>query len=191
MFYKIVGQEVSGLDGFYGDVWEEYKNIGIEIPKNPEYVCNEIKEKLGISVMIVDANDYGREILGKSDDIILSNRELKEIIKDNPSGQDRELTPFVLIREKTKWRFLKELPFCFIEIRMRIFYFFEELSSKSFLSSFVLSPPSMTVMNLFGKRIPIVTDLGIQKSLDFSELTTGQLRCLIIPLLSIGRLFVS
>lgn len=100
MFYKIVGQEVSGLDGFYGDVWDEYKNIGIEIPKNPGNVCNEIKEKLGISVMIVDANDFGIEILGKSNDIKLNNEELKEIIKDNPSGQERELTPLVLIREK-------------------------------------------------------------------------------------------
>ena len=25
IFYKIVGQDVSGLDGFYGHVWEEYK----------------------------------------------------------------------------------------------------------------------------------------------------------------------
>ena len=27
VFYKIVGQEVSGLDGFYDHVWEEYKDI--------------------------------------------------------------------------------------------------------------------------------------------------------------------
>ena len=60
-----MGQEVSGLDGFYGDVWEEYENIGIEIPNSPNKVCNEIYEKLGISCMIVDANDFGQEILRK------------------------------------------------------------------------------------------------------------------------------
>ena len=50
--------------------------------------------------MLVDANDYGREILGKSSDINLNNATLREIIKDNPAGQERELTPLVLIREK-------------------------------------------------------------------------------------------
>jgi len=65
VFYKIVGQEVSGLDGFYGKVWKEYSDIGIELPQNPNKVCNEIRRKLGISVIIVDSNDYGREILRK------------------------------------------------------------------------------------------------------------------------------
>lgn len=100
VFYKIVGIEVSGLDGFYGKVWREYSDIGIKIPENPDGVCDEIKEKLGISCMIVDANDLGREILGKSSDITLSEIELKEMIKDNPAGQDRQLTPLILIRRK-------------------------------------------------------------------------------------------
>lgn len=100
MFYKIVGQEVSGLDGFYGHVWKEYENIGIELPKNPTKVCNEIRKKLGISNMIVDSNDLGQEILGKSDDITLNYNELKELIKDNPAGQGKEQTPIILIRKK-------------------------------------------------------------------------------------------
>ena len=100
VFYKIVGQEVSGLDGFYDHVWKEYGDIGIKMPDNPQKVCNEIKEKLGISCMIVDANDLGQEILGYSYDIKLKEKELKELIKDNPAGQGKELTPLILIREK-------------------------------------------------------------------------------------------
>ena len=100
VFYKIVGQEVSGLDGFYDHVWKEYGDIGIQLPENPSGVCNEIKEKLGISCMIVDANDLGQEVLGCSSDITLTQEELKELIKDNPSGQGKELTPIILIREK-------------------------------------------------------------------------------------------
>ncbi len=100
VFYEIVGQEVSGLDGFYDHVWKEYGDIGIRLPENPSGVCNEIKEQLGISCMIVDANDLGQEVLGYSSDITLSEEELKALIKDNPSGQGKELTPLILIRKK-------------------------------------------------------------------------------------------
>ena len=100
VFYKIVGQEVSGLDGFYSHVWEEYKDIGIELPSNPNDVCNKIKDILGISSMIVDSNDFGQVILGKSYDINIDLKKLKQMIKDNPAGQGREQTPFILIRKK-------------------------------------------------------------------------------------------
>lgn len=98
VFYEIVGVEVSGLDGFYNEVWDEYGDIGIKIPENPHGVCNEIREKLGMSCMIVDANDLGQEVLGYSSDIKLSEKELVGLIADNPSGQGKELTPLILIR---------------------------------------------------------------------------------------------
>lgn len=100
VFYEIVGQEVSGLDGFYDHVWAEYRDIGIEMPENPKGVCNEIKEKLGISCMLVDANDLGQEILGYSDDLEDKKDILKEFIKDNPAGQGNECTPIILMHEK-------------------------------------------------------------------------------------------
>ena len=100
VFYKIAGQEISGLDGFYDGAWKEYRDIGIEIPYDSTAVCNEIKQKLGISCMIVDANDLGQEILGKSDDIKLKDKILKKMIQDNPAGQSRQRTPLILIRKK-------------------------------------------------------------------------------------------
>ena len=99
VFYEIVGQEVAGLDGFYNKVWDEYGEIGIEMPENPFGVCNKIKEKLGISCMLVDANDLGQEILGFSDDLKEKEAFLKEFIKDNPAGQEKELTPIILMKE--------------------------------------------------------------------------------------------
>ena len=99
VFYEIAGQEVAGLDGFYNKVWDEYGEIGIEMPENPFGVCNEIKEKLGISCMLVDANDLGQEILGFSDDLKEKEPFLKEFIKDNPAGQEKELTPIILMKE--------------------------------------------------------------------------------------------
>ena len=100
VFYKIVGQEVSGLDGFYDHVWDEYRDIGIPLPRNPIDVCNEIKNETGVSSMIVDANDLGQVILGKSEDIKIEDKKLKLMIRDNPAGQGREQTPLVLIRKK-------------------------------------------------------------------------------------------
>ena len=100
VFYKVVGQDVSGLDGFYDGAWQEYRDIGIEIPENSTLVCNEIKNKLGISTMIVDSNDFGQVILGKSKDIELSDKVLREIIRDNPAGQGQQRTPIILIRKK-------------------------------------------------------------------------------------------
>lgn len=100
VFYEIVGADVAGLDGFYDHVWAEYRDIGIENPANPSGVCDEIKEKLGISCMIVDANDLGQEVLGYSSDITLSEEELLGLIRDNPCGQGQQTTPLILIRKK-------------------------------------------------------------------------------------------
>ena len=100
IFYRIAGREVSGLDGFYDGAWEEYKDIGIEIPKDSRAVCNEIRNRLGISCMIVDSNDFGQEILGKSDDIKIKDKILKQMIRDNPAGQGQQTTPLILIRKK-------------------------------------------------------------------------------------------
>lgn len=49
--------------------------------------------------MIVDANDLGQEVIGHSDDIKLTEEELKGLIRDNPTGQGHEQTPLILIRK--------------------------------------------------------------------------------------------
>ena len=99
VFYEIVGPEISGLDGFYGNVFSDYAEFGIRIPENSTGVCNELYEKLGIKAMIVDANDFNAEILGKSDSILEEDDILRKMIKDNPAGQTKTLTPLVLIRK--------------------------------------------------------------------------------------------
>lgn len=99
VFYKVAGREVAGLDGFYDGAFLQYRDIGIELPASPRGVCREIKDKLGISCMIVDANDFGCVILGKSDDIKLSRRKLCSLIRDNPAGQGTQQTPIILIRK--------------------------------------------------------------------------------------------
>lgn len=99
IFYNIVGMEVTGLDGFYDKVFPEYGEFGIRIPENPNGVCDEIYEKLKIKAMIVDANDLERVILGKASCIEQEDEFLEKLIEDNPAGQSRQLTPFILIRK--------------------------------------------------------------------------------------------
>ena len=50
--------------------------------------------------MIVDSNDFGQVILGKSKDIILEDKILEQIIRDNPAGQGKQTTPLILIRQE-------------------------------------------------------------------------------------------
>lgn len=99
VFYKILGKEVAGIDGFYNhSAFERYHDLAVLSPKNPERVCNEIYEQFGISTLLVDANDLEIELLGCSRDLKGNEMLIKTMIKDNPAGQDDECTPFILIR---------------------------------------------------------------------------------------------
>ena len=48
IFYDMVGMEVTGLDGFYPDVFPVYGDYGIRILAKILGVCNEIFEKTGV-----------------------------------------------------------------------------------------------------------------------------------------------
>jgi hypothetical protein len=99
VFYDIVGPEITGLDGFYGHDIAEYAHMGIRIPDQPDKVCDEICEATGVKAMIVDANAISVEILGHASAIKETDAALVGMIRDNPAGQMRQLTPFILIRE--------------------------------------------------------------------------------------------
>ena len=99
-FSRRLGEEVRGLDGFYGEDIPEYEHMGVRVPRDPDKVCDEVYEKTGVVMMIVDANDLNVELLGKGQQLKgYTKDQLLGLIRDNPAGQDRQLTPFVLIRE--------------------------------------------------------------------------------------------
>ena len=99
-FYKIAGDEVYGLDGFFGHDIEEYAEMGIRIPADPDGVCDKVLRETGVVSMIVDANALAQEILGKCSALKdWPDEKLSGLIGDNPAGQVRQLTPFILIRE--------------------------------------------------------------------------------------------
>ncbi len=101
-FYRMLGSEVRGLDGFYGKDIPAYEHMGIRIPSEPVRVCDEVSQKTGVAMVIVDANDLGIEILGKSGLLCdWTGSELLNLVADNPAGQSRQFTPFILVREIT------------------------------------------------------------------------------------------
>lgn len=101
VFYEIVGQDVAGIDGFYShSAFETYHTLAVLNPKEPEKVCARVKEELGISCILVDANDIDVEVLGCSPDLTdKPAAQLADLIRDNPAGQDDELTPFIIVRD--------------------------------------------------------------------------------------------
>ena len=63
-------------------------------------VCNEVYKRTGVVMMIVDANGLDVDLLGKGNQLRdWKQDQLLALIVDNPAGQNRQLTPFVLIRE--------------------------------------------------------------------------------------------
>jgi len=99
VFYRVAGHEINGIDGFYGESFPEYNEIGILNPSNPNQVCLNIFNETKINSIIVDANDIGVNILGKNNMILEGNKEIIQMIKDNPAGQGNECTPFILFRK--------------------------------------------------------------------------------------------
>lgn len=100
IFYKIVGNNINAIDGpcdYTLPPYNEYAKLG---PLNPDKVAREIKTTLGIDVVIIDANDLGVAVLGKSTENI-SDEFCKNIFKDNPLGQTNEQTPLCIVRKLT------------------------------------------------------------------------------------------
>jgi F420-0:gamma-glutamyl ligase-like protein len=100
VFYHVVGNNINAIDGpcdytiplTSGD---RYAKLG---PKNPNKVAREIAKAIGHEVVIIDANDLGANILGKSEHAP-SDALSKAIFRDNPLGQSGEQTPLCIVRK--------------------------------------------------------------------------------------------
>ena len=89
---------IRDRDGFYGEDIPAYADLGIRIPAEPDLLCDQVYEKTGVQSYIVDANGLGVELMGKSSGITAPETWLTEVIRDNPAGQEEQMTPFILVR---------------------------------------------------------------------------------------------
>ncbi|MEK7175439.1 MAG: coenzyme F420-0:L-glutamate ligase [Patescibacteria group bacterium] len=98
IFYKVVGKNINAIDGpcdYTLPPYNEYAKLG---PAEPEKVAINLKSEIVNDVIIIDANDLGVAILGKSNKNILDSF-CKNVFKDNPLGQSKEQTPLCIVRK--------------------------------------------------------------------------------------------
>ncbi len=97
VFYKVVGKNINAIDGpcsYTLAPYNEYAKLG---PSNPNKVAQDVKSKIKNDCVIIDANDLGVNVLGRSDSKI-SDVFCVEVFKDNPLGQASEQTPICIVR---------------------------------------------------------------------------------------------
>lgn len=97
-FYYLVGKQAKSIDCPMSWTIEEFKDYAKKAPFRPNDVAREIRRKFGVETVIVDANYRGAFSLGKSTSAI-SEKFIRELLRDNPAGQDSEMTPFFLVRK--------------------------------------------------------------------------------------------
>ncbi len=97
-FYRIAGEHVAAIDGPCSYTLPPYNKYVVLAPLDSEAVAVRISKLLGgNSVLVVDANDIGCKILGKSDKNIDSELFLN-LLRQNPLGQSAQCTPIGIFR---------------------------------------------------------------------------------------------
>lgn len=97
-FYYVAGRKIAAIDGpcdYTLPPYNKYAKLG---PAKPNKVAKELKNAIGHEIVIIDANDLGVNILGRSDKK-MSKDTLAAIFKDNPLGQTNEQTPLCIVRK--------------------------------------------------------------------------------------------
>ncbi len=97
VFYQIAGTAARAIDGPCECTIPPYNHYAKKAPLEPDRVARELAELLGCRVVIIDANDLGVEVLGKSSERI-PTQFCKQVFRDNPLGQSRESTPLCVVR---------------------------------------------------------------------------------------------
>jgi hypothetical protein len=100
VFYRVVGNNINAIDGpcsYTLPPYNDYAKLG---PAEPDAVASRLASTLRVPVVIIDANDLGVTVLGRSSREI-SKEFCATVFKDNPLGQSSERTPLCIVRKTT------------------------------------------------------------------------------------------
>lgn len=97
-FYRLAGSQARLIDDVTGTT-PPYDQTIVLGPADPERICQEAADALGVAVAIVDVNDLGRvKVLASSRDC--DEALLHRALRPNPAGNANERTPLVLVRPR-------------------------------------------------------------------------------------------
>jgi hypothetical protein len=98
MFYEIMGEAITAIDGYTGTL-PPFERTIVFAPQNPDAFAQSVFERTGVACTVVDANDLEKaKVLGASRGVNRRNVELA--LLSNPHGNGDEQTPIVVL----KWR---------------------------------------------------------------------------------------
>lgn len=98
LFYRVCGEKVRGIDGPCSNTIAPYDQCAVLVPRDSQHIAEKLGSLLGCLVAVIDANDFGINILGVSSSQLLDTDFLVKVLKDNPLGQSSEQTPIGIIR---------------------------------------------------------------------------------------------
>jgi hypothetical protein len=98
MFYEILGEAITAIDGYTGTL-PPFERAIVFAPQNPDAFSQSVFERTGIACTIVDANDLEKaKVLGASSGV--DRTSVERALLSNPHGNGDEQTPIVVL----KWR---------------------------------------------------------------------------------------
>ena len=98
VFYKVAGTKARAIDGPCDCTIPPYNHFAKLAPAEPDKVAKELADYIGCKVVIIDANDIGVEVLGRSTEEIPVDF-CKQAFADNPLGQSSQSTPIAIVRK--------------------------------------------------------------------------------------------
>ena len=97
VFYRVAGTKARAIDGPCDCTIPPYNHFAKLAPAKPDKVAAELATLVGCGVVIIDANDIGVNVLGRSSKEI-SEKFCKQVFGDNPLGQGHQGTPLCVVR---------------------------------------------------------------------------------------------
>ncbi len=97
-FWRIAGHGVAEIDGFSPATVQPFDEFAMLSPSDPHGTAGVLAAHVGAPVAIVDANNINVEVLGMSPGFPVDRSVVREVLLDNPMGQNDEMTPIIVIR---------------------------------------------------------------------------------------------
>lgn len=95
-FYRIAGVQAAAIDAPGTAGIDAFRDCVIKAPKDPDRVAESIASALGCRAAVVDINDIGSAVLGRSKGV--DPAFVCQALRDNPLGQGAEQTPLGILR---------------------------------------------------------------------------------------------